>query len=478
MKIVMVTSEANPLCKSGGLADVTYSLSRELNKIGEEAIIVLPYYKIIKNNPKVKVKFLSSFNIAMSWRQQYCGIFQTKIDGIRYYLIDNEYYFNRDELYGHYDDAERFAFFSLAALEALKQLKVHPDIIHVHDWQASMIPCLIKERFREDPFFGNIKTVLTIHNPAFKGFMDKYYLNNFYGLNDYIYDKGNVRFEGMVSTLKAAIYYADVITTVSPTHREELLTYNTSQGLNYCLELRKDDFYGILNGIDVVEFDPSKDKRIAEVYNADGFAKAKIANKKQVLERFGLANRRGPVYGVVSRLTYQKGFDLIFDNVDYLVQNNGTLLVLGSGEKEIEQRLEKIRAKYPKNVGIYIGYNDEVAHQIYAGSDFFLMPSLFEPCGIGQMIAQRYGSLPIVRETGGLKDTIVPFDGKNAKKATGFSFVPFNGLALGQQLELTWQLYADREKMKKVIANAMKLDRSWTVSAEKYVEVYRKALTK
>ena len=185
----------------------------------------------------------------------------------------------------------------MAALEALKQLKVRPDIIHVHDWQASMIPCLIKERFREDPLLGRIKTVLTIHNPAFKGFMDKYYLNNFYGLNDYIYDKGNVRFEGMVSTLKAAIYYADVITTVSPTHREELLTYNTSQGLNYCLELRKDDFFGILNGIDVVEFDPSHDKYIAECYSADGFGKAKIANKKQVLERFGLANRRGPVYG-------------------------------------------------------------------------------------------------------------------------------------------------------------------------------------
>lgn len=478
MKIVMVTSEANPLCKSGGLADVVYSLSRELNKLGEEAAIILPYYKVIKNNPKVKAKFVSSFNIAMSWRQQYCGIFQTKIDGIRYYLLDNEYYFNRDELYGHYDDAERFAFFSLAALEALKQVKFHPDIIHVHDWQASMIPCLIKERFREDPFLGNIKTVLTIHNPAFKGFMDKYYLNNFYGLNDYIYDKGNVRFEGMVSTLKAAIYYADVLTTVSPTHRSELLTYNTSQGLNYPLELRKEDFFGILNGIDVVEFDPSHDKYIAEKYNADGFGKAKIANKKQILERFGLANRRGPVYGVVSRLTNQKGFDLIFDNVDYLVQNNGTLLLLGSGEKELEARLEKIRAKYPKNVGIYIGYNDEIAHQIYAGSDFFLMPSLFEPCGIGQMIAQRYGSLPIVRETGGLKDTIVAYDGKNAKKATGFMFNAFNGMALGQQLELTWQLYGDREKMKKVIANAMKLDRSWTVSANKYIEVYKKALSK
>lgn len=478
MKIAMITSEANPLCKSGGLADVTYSLSRELNKEGHETVIVLPYYKKIKENAKLKVKFLQSFTVAMSWRQQYCGVFQTKIDGIRYYLLDNEYYFNRDELYGHYDDAERFAFFSLAALETLKVVKFIPDIIHVHDWQASMIPCLLKERFQLDPFFQQTRTVLTIHNPAFKGFMDKYYLNNFYGLNDYIYDRGNVRFEGMVSTLKAAIYYSDMITTVSPTHREELLTYSTSQGLNYCLELRRDDFFGIVNGIDVVEFDPEHDKMIAKNYNSSVFASAKAANKKDVLEQFHLANRRGPVYGIVSRLTTQKGIDLVFDNIDYLVANNGTLLVVGSGEKELEQRLEAYRAKYPNNVGIYIGYNDVLAHKVYAGSDFFLMPSAFEPCGIGQLIAQRYGALPIVRETGGLKDTILPYDGRNAKKATGFMFSAYNGLELGKQLELSWEVYHDKDKMKKLVANAMNLDRSWSVSMKKYLDVYKKALAK
>ena len=478
MKIAMITSEANPLCKSGGLADVTYSLSRELNANGVEAVIVLPYYKQIKNNPNVKANYLRNFNIAMSWRNQYCGVFETVIDGIKYYLLDNEYYFNRDGLYGFNDDGERFAFFSLAALQLFKELNYRPDIIHVHDWQAGMIPCLLKEKLRNDEFFKGVKSVLTIHNPAFKGFIDKYFLNNFYGLDDYLYDYGNVRFEGMVSTLKAAIYYADMITTVSPTHRNELLTYTLSHKLNYCLELRKDDFVGIVNGVDEVEFNPAKDNKIAKQYTSSAFVTAKKADKNDMMKEFHLSETTAPTFGIVSRLTFQKGIDLVLSNAAHILGKGGRIIVLGSGEHDLEVAFQKLRDANPDNVGIYIGYNDALAHKVYAGCDFFLMPSSFEPCGIGQIIAQRYGTLPIVRETGGLVDTVEGYFGHNAKTATGFSFKKYDSVEFGEAINRAFDVYGDKKLHSELIKNAMKLDHGWKKSMEQYLEVYRKAMKK
>lgn len=479
MKIAMIASEANPLYHTGGLAEVVYSLSRSLNSLGHETIVILPFYKFLKNyKEKIKPEFVGSFNVFMSWRNQYTGVFKATYNDLVFYLIDNEQYFMRDELYGFDDDNERYAFFSIAALEALRLINFHADVIHVHDWQTSIIPCLIKEKYHRDPFFMGTKTALTIHNPAFKGFMDKYFLNNYFGLSDSLYDMGKVRFDGLVSTLKAGIVYSDVISTVSPTHRNELLDPLSTFKFNYVLELRKEDFVGIVNGIDYDEYNPEKDEIIAKNYTSTSFAKAKEACKADLLAAFPIKNNKGPVFGLVTRLTEQKGLDLLLANIPYLVNAGASIAIVGSGEKDIENKLQKMRDQYPDNIGVYFGYNTTLAHKVFAGSDFFLMPSQFEPCGIGQLISERYGTVPVARETGGLKDTIISYDGSNANHATGFLFNFFNAEELHGALEKALALYAEKTTMNKIIKNAMNHDSSWATSAQEYIKLYEKALAK
>ena len=479
MKIAMIASESNPFYHSGGLAEVVYSLSRALNQLGDETIIILPYYKTFKGL-KANPEFVGSFNIFMSWRNQYAGIFKLVSNGVTFYLIDNEQYFMRDEMYGYKDDSERFAFFSLAALEALRMLNFRPDVIHVHDWQVGMIPCLLKEKYRNDEFFKGVKSVLTIHNPAFKGFMDKYYLNNYYGLPDSLYDMGKVRFDGLVSTLKAGIIFADQISTVSPTHRNELLDPLSSFKFNYVLELRKDDFVGIVNGIDNDEYNPQTDALLAKNYSASAFIKAKEANKKALFAAIPMMENKGPLFGMVSRLTEQKGLDILLPNIDFLIEKGASVVILGAGDKTLEAQVQAMRDKYPNNVGVYLGYNSELSHKIFAGSDFFLMPSEFEPCGISQLISQRYGTLPIGRETGGLKDTIHPLNNEfsNADKANGFLFAHYTVEDLRGSLEKALDLYQNRTKMEKAIKFAMNTDTSWTKSAQEYLHLYERALKK
>jgi starch synthase len=476
MKIAMVASEINPLVKSGGLADVVYSLSKELVIEGEEVIDILPFYNKIWSFPKLKVKRLGSFDVYMSWRKQSAEVYRTYIDGITYCLIGNDYYFNRDAIYGFNDDGERFAFFALAAKKLLKFVNFEPDIVHVHDWQAAMLPVLIKEQEKNDPFYNHIKCVLTIHNPAFKGMIDRYFLNNFYGLSDELYDNGSVRFENMVSTLKAGIIYADKITTVSPNHAKELLTPEGSQGLSGVLSYRKDDFEGILNGIDTAEFNPASDSFIPKNYTIKSVSSGKAAARFALLKATNLTDNGGPLYGFVSRLTFQKGVDLILHDARYLLDRGALMEFLGSGEYQLEQALEQLRAEYPCQVGIYIGYNNERAHQIYAASDFFLMPSLFEPCGIGQMIAQRYGSLPIVRYTGGLRDTVIGFNGDNSKTATGLGFETYDDGGLLYACSLAQKLFDNKDYLRDVVANAMALDHSWVKASQEYLKVYQSLL--
>lgn len=477
MKIAMISSEANPLSKSGGLADVVYSLSRELNKFDNETIIITPFYKTIKNKP-YKFDYIGYFYVDMSWRHQYVGVFKTQIDGITYFLIDNEYYFLRDSLYGYDDDNERFAYFSLAAIDVLKYVSFKCDIIHVHDWQGGMIPCLLKERYCYDDFYKNIHTVLTIHNPAFKGLMDRYYLANYYGLNDELYDSGKVRFMDSVSTLKSAIIYADKIVAVSPHHRDELLDPNFSHGLDSVLRLREHDFVGIVNGIDVVEFDPKSDGKIVSNYDKTNYSSKKLENKKDLFKSFNMEYVEGVTFGLVSRLTYQKGIDLIFQNIEYLLYKGGNIFVLGSGECDLESRFQYFRDKFPNKIGLYIGYNDMLAHKIYGGVDFFLMPSLFEPCGIGQLVAQRYGTLPIVRNVGGLFDTVIGYDGANENEANGLSFNDYSGLALGDAIRRAFDIYNDKRLLKKLRLNCLVLDRSWTKSMNEYLSIYKGASEK
>ena len=416
MKIVMVSSEARPFCKTGGLADVVYSLSKELVKLGEQVYIFLPLYDSVRNKlNKQELKKAASFQTHMSWRKQIVDVYETVTEGIHYYFVENQQYFERGHLYGDFDDGERFGFFTMAVKEFMLNKRLFPNIIHVHDWQAGMLPCVLRVDQECQEKFAKTKFVFTIHNPAFQGLMPKFTLGDFYNLTDEYFDNGSVRFKDQVSTLKAGIVYSDKITTVSPTHHLELLTPEGGMGLDSVLRYREWDFSGILNGIDYLEFNPEDDKNIAQSFTAKNFISGKKANKEALFKEFNLKNNKGPLYSLVTRITWQKGFDIIFPAVEELIQRGASIFMLGSGEYQYEQRWEELRRKYPEQIGLYIGYNDALAHKIYAASDFFIMPSLFEPCGLGQMIAQRYGTLPIVRRTGGLRDSVICYDGGNAE---------------------------------------------------------------
>jgi starch synthase len=474
MKIAMMASESNPLAKTGGLADVVFSLSKALVKKGHDVIVCLPYYESSKG--RCEARKIDSFVVDMAWRQQPAEIYTTKIAGVTFYLIGNSYYFGRDKYYGYHDDGERFAFFALACRDLLKQVRFKADIVHCHDWEAGMVPVLIKEQNKNDRFYKDMKFVFTIHNPAFKGMLDKYFLQNFFGLPDSIYDNGKVRFNWMVSTLKSGIVYSDKVTTVSPTHREELLTPADSQGLDGVLNLRRDDFVGILNGIDTDEWDPKNDPDIAMLYDEKNLEKARHANQADLLKAFHIDWLGGPVYGLVSRLSWQKGIDLALESGKIALSKGANLVMLGSGEYELEQGLETLRREYPGTCGIYIGYNDKLAHKIYAGADYFLMPSLFEPCGTGQMIAQRYGAVPIVRYTGGLKDTVNGWGEGHDEKSNGIGFRDYDVNGLNYAMGLSLKLHENQKEYYNVARRAMKIDHSWDESASKYVGLYESIL--
>jgi starch synthase len=472
MKIAMLSSEAVPLAKSGGLADVVYSLSKELASEGHQVLVALPFYKSIRDKA-FKPKKIGTFDVYMSWRKQAADIYSLSIDGVSYYLIANAYYFDRDKMYGYDDDGERFAFFSLACRRLLKFIDFQADIVHVHDWQTAIVPCLIKEQNGYDVFYQKMKFVLTIHNPAFKGMIDRFFLNDFYGLSDALYDTGKVRFEGMVSTLKSGIVYSDKITTVSPSHREELLSPLGSQGLDGILNLRREDFVGILNGLDTAEWDPSSDKDIAFPYNAETLEKGKHENQADLLKAFGVKWYGGPVYGMVSRLSWQKGVDLVLASGKRALSQGANLLILGNGEYELEQKCENLRKAFPDTCGIFIGYNNALAHKIYAGCDYFLMPSLFEPCGLSQMIAQRYGTLPIVRYTGGLRDTVHGYLPTSCEASDGIGFNDYNEQGLDYGFALSREVSANQKLYYEMARRAMGLDRSWKKSAHDYLKLYR-----
>ena len=474
MKIIMVASESRPYCKTGGLADVVYSLSKELAVQGEEVSIILPYYDTIARSlPKDKLKKEVSFNTHMSWRQQSVDVYSTVCDGITFYFIENQQYFERGHVYGDFDDGERFAFFTNAAKELIIAKKMRPDIIHVHDWQAGMLPCLMKVDPLNQKKFAKTKYVFTIHNPAFQGLMPRFTLGDFYNLTDELFDNGAVRFKDQVSTLKAGIIFSDRITTVSPTHHLELLTPEGGMGLDGVLRYREWDFSGILNGIDYLEFNPEDDKVIAMPYTAKTLVSGKKANKEALCKEFGLKNKQAPLYSLVTRITWQKGFDIIFPAVEELINRGANIVMLGSGEYDYEQKWEDIRRRHPDQVGLYIGYSDPLAHKIYASSDFFIMPSLFEPCGLGQMIAQRYGTLPIVRRTGGLRDSVICYDGNNAETSNGFGFDAYSVYEMKRTSHYAFDVYQDKKLLHQLMKNAMLTDNSWQKSTQEYIALYK-----
>ena len=340
-----------------------------------------------------------------------------------------------------------------------------------------MLPCVLRvdDECREK--FAKTKFVFTIHNPAFQGLMPKFTLGDFYNLTDEYYDNGSVRFKDQVSTLKAGIVYANKITTVSPTHHLELLTPEGGMGLDQVLRYREWDFSGILNGIDYLEFNPAEDKQIAKPYSEKNLVSGKKANKEALMNAYGLKNTKGPLFSLVTRITWQKGFDIIFPAVEELIRRGASIFMLGSGESQYENRWEELRNRYPDRVGIFIGYSDNLAHKVYAASDFFIMPSLFEPCGLGQMIAQRYGTLPIVRRTGGLKDSVICYDGNNAETSNGFGFDAYSIYEMNRTAQYAYDIYENKKILHQLMKNAMLTDNSWLKSTLEYIKLY-KALVK
>ena len=471
MKVLLVASEAAPYAKTGGLADVIGALPSALNKLGADARVILPYYKKIKD--KKIADYIGYAYVRIASRMEYVGVFHTKHDGVDYYFIDNDRYFYRDGFYGFGDDGERFAFFDFAVLEAIKVMDFYPDIIHCNDWQTGLIPYIIKSNYYSHYEYNRIKTVYSIHNIQYQGIFPMDMMQILF-----MPYSQSLEFDGCINFMKTAIMESNAITTVSPTYKCEVLTDEYGYKLNNILGLRYFDFYGIINGIDVLKYDPEKDKYIYKNYSVKDVITGKKENKKLLLKEFGLDSSKDvPLFGLVSRLVDQKGIDLLMPIIDDVIQySNAKFILMGSGDKYYEDFFKNMEAKYPDRIKCYIGYSDPIAQKIYAGSDIFLMPSKFEPCGLGQLIAMRYGTLPLVRETGGLKDTVEPYN-KYDQTGTGFSFTNFNAYDLKEVMFLAINTYNnEKDAWKKLINQAMKQDYSWNNSALVYIDLFNKLL--
>ena len=473
--ILFVASEGVPFIKTGGLADVVGSLPKCVDKRYFDIRVMIPKYTCISQELKDKMVYKTSFYMDFHWKNEYVGILEAEVDGVKYYFIDNESKFGGFHPYSSnvYDDIEKFAFFSKAALAAMPLLDFRPDVIHCHDWQTGLIPVYLKERFQGNEFFHGIKSVMTIHNLKFQGKWDVPAVKDITGLPDYFFTPDKLESYKNANLLKGGLVYADVITTVSETYAKEIMTPFYGEGLDGLLRARENDLRGIVNGIDYSEYDPSVDKFIDYKYNAANFRKEKIKNKRKLQHDLGLEeNDKMMMIGIVSRLTDQKGFDLIAYIMDELCQDAVQIVVLGTGEEQYENMFRHFDWKYNNKVSANIYYSESMSHKIYASCDAFLMPSLFEPCGLSQLMALRYGTIPIVRETGGLKDTVEPYN-EYESKGTGFSFVNYNAHEMLNTIRYAEKIYYDRKReWNKMIDRAMAIDFSWQVSANKYQEMY------
>lgn len=477
MKVLFVAGEAHPFIKTGGLGDVMGALPQEIKELGVEARVIIPKYKNIKKDILDKLRFIKWFMVYVGWRKQYCGIYEYVHENVKYYLVDNEYYFNRDGLYGHYDDGERYAFFDRAVLEALKEINWCPDIIHCNDWHTAMIPVLHKLEYRKDDFYKDIKTIFSIHNLLFQGIFSPQVLPDLFGYDFRAFDNGSLEFYGSISFMKGAINYSDKISTVSNTYALEIQTCEYGEKLDGLLRYRSNDLKGIVNGIDYKEYNPKNDKYIYINFSMETI-KDKVKNKIALQRELGLPVREDtPMIGIVSRLTSQKGFDLIINIVNNILQNNVQLVLLGTGDYEYEEHFKGLQSMYRDKVSANIKFDNQLAHKIYAASDMFLMPSLFEPCGLGQLIALRYGTVPIVRETGGLKDTILPYNQYNGV-GNGFSFTHYDSNDLMYVINYALETYKNKEVWKSLVTQAMNSNNSWRKAAEEYKALYEEIIIK
>ena len=479
MKVLYVTAECWPFIKTGGLGDVAYALPKALKKEGVDVRVIMPKYSNIPTYLKDKFKPVAEFSVKVGWRNQYCGIESMELDGVTFYFIDNEFYFKRSDqpsIYGHGDDPERFAFFTNAVLAAIEKLNFYPDVMNLNDWHTGMIPLILKENYGHLRKYKNIKTVYTIHNLQYQGIFNKEILGNIFDLSYDYFNNGDIEFYGNVNFMKAGIVFADEVTTVSKTYAKEIQTEFYGEGLDGLLKANAYKLEGILNGIDYDLNNRATDNAIFVNFDVNCIEK-KLENKKKLQEILGLeVNPDIPLVGIVSRLTSQKGLDLINYMMPEIMSENLQMVVLGTGEHQYQSMFNYYNSNFSDKLSARITFDTAFAQQIYAACDIFLMPSLYEPCGIGQMLAMRYGSIPIVRETGGLKDTVMPYN-KFTGEGNGFSFANYNAHEMFFTLQKAIKLYQDKNIWNNLIINAMNTDNSWKKSAQDYIRIFKSLIS-
>ncbi len=471
MNILFAAAEATPYLKVGGLGDVAYALPRALAEMGENVAVVLPLHKKIKEAYVHELTYVTGFSVPLSWRQSYCGVFKGSVGKIDYYFIDNEYYFSRDNAYGEYDDGERYAYFSKAVLEMLQHLALFPDVIHANDWQCALIPLFLKTFYQEIEAYRPIKTMFTIHNIEYQGKMEYSFGQEVLGLSKQ--QMPFASFDGCLNFMFSAICLADKVNTVSKTYAEELKTAYYGQGLHEVLAGVSYKFCGIINGIDMDLFNPQTDAHLYHRYSVKSMG-GKTIGKRKLREKLGLLqDDEVPIMSMVSRLVDHKGLELVRHVRHEILERRLQLVVLGTGEEEYENMFRELSWQYPGRVSTNICYDADLASKIYAASDLFLMPSKSEPCGLSQMIAMRYGALPIVRETGGLKDTVRPINPETAE-GRGFTFKSYNAHDMLDAIDRSlWFFYEKKPEFKQIVRDNMQTDFGWSQAAEHYRAIYK-----
>ena len=472
MNILYVTSEAVPFCKTGGLADVAGSLPPSLAANGDRVSVILPLYETVKDKWGDRLHFEKWTNVRLAWRSVYCGLFSVEREGVTWYFVDNESYFHRSDLYGYYDDGERFAFFSRAVTELLRSLPEKPDVVHCNDWQSALVPVYIRDEAVRDDFYRSIRTVITVHNIEYQGRYGRETVEDLFGLDRSWFDGGTIEFGGDVNLLKGGIVTADAVTAVSPTYARELKCAYFAHGLENVMRMSEGKLHGVLNGIDMKRYDPAHDESLAAPYSADDLT-GKRQDKAALQKLLGLREAPGtPILAMVTRLVSHKGLDLVCETLDTIMEKDVQLVVLGKGEAKYETFFEYAKQRYGGRMAVHLGYSEQLAMQIYAGADLFLMPSKSEPCGLSQMIAMRYGTVPIVRETGGLKDTVRAYEAWNSA-GNGFTFANYNAGDMCHVVCQAIDLYHNNRDVYALLQKrGMTADFSWKRSAQAYRDIY------
>lgn len=471
LKVLFAASEAAPFIKTGGLGDVIGSLPKALKRENVDVRVVMPKYQEIPPAVQEKIKWQESIYVPVGWRNQFCGLEYMVYEGIPFYFLDNKYYYNRPGYYGYPDDGERYAFFSRAVLEMLPFFDFQPDVIHCHDWQTGMVPALHKIIYQQKPYYRNMKTMFTIHNLRYQGIFPPEVLRELFNLGSEHLTREGLEFHGNVSYMKGGINYADLVTTVSPTYAQEIQTPYYGEQLDGLLRSHAQKLRGVLNGLDYEDYNPATDPLIPQTFSVADSEK-KMANKKWLQEHLGLPLKQVPLIAMITRLVPQKGLDLVQHVLDEIMDMDVQLAIIGTGDHQYEQMLQHAAHRHPDKCSVQLKFDNHLARQLYAASDLFLMPSQFEPCGLGQLIALRYGSLPVVRETGGLKDTVLHYQHPSGD-GNGFTFANYNAHEMLASLQEAVTLYQnDPPAWQQLVKHAMACDFSWDQSANTYKELY------